>query len=104
MDKKKQPFSGAEKAKMVLEVLKSRKTSAELAEKFEVDPAQISTWMEEAQEHLSEYFTDKGSRTDKQVSQEKLVAKLQQQISQLQTEVEWLKKKIDQVETDQSDS
>lgn len=96
MGKKRRTFSGAEKAKIVLEALKERQTLSEIAQKYEVHPVQVSTWKKEAQEHLGELFSDKRSRDKEQEEQSQLVERLYQQIGQLQVELNWLKKKIDQ--------
>ncbi len=96
MGKKRRTFSGAEKAKIVLEALKERQPLSELAQKFEVHPGQVSAWKKEAQEHLSDLFTDKRSREKEQEDQTKLVEQLYQQIGQLQVELNWMKKKVGQ--------
>jgi transposase len=96
MGRKRRTFSGAEKAKIVLEALKERQTLSEIAQKYEVHPVQVSTWKKEAQEHLGELFSDKRSRDKEQEEQSQLVERLYQQIGQLQVELNWLKKKIDQ--------
>jgi transposase len=96
MGRKRRTFSGAEKAKIVLEALKERQTLSEIAQKYEVHPVQVSTWKKEAQEHLGELFSDKRSRDKEQEEQSQLVDRLYQQIGQLQVELNWLKKKIDQ--------
>jgi transposase-like protein len=96
MGRKRRTFSGAEKAKIVLEALKERQTLGEIAQKYEVHPVQESTWKKEAQEHLGELFSDKRSRDKEQEEQSQLVERLYQQIGQLQVELNWLKKKIDQ--------
>jgi transposase-like protein len=96
MGKKRRTFSGAEKAKIVLEALKERQTLSEIAQKFEVHPVQVSSWKKEAQEHLGELFSDKRSRDKEQEEQSQLVERLYQQIGQLQVELNWLKKKMGQ--------
>jgi transposase len=98
MGKKRRTFSGAEKAKIVLEALKERQTLSEIAQKFEVHPVQVSSWKKEAQEHLGELFSDKWSRDKEQEAQTELVERLYQQIGQLQVELNWLKKKIGQTQ------
>ena len=98
MGKKRRTFSGAEKAKIVLEALKERQTLSEIAQKFEVHPVQVSSWKKEAQEHLGELFSDKRSRDKDQEAQTELVERLYQQIGQLQVELNWLKKKISQTQ------
>ena len=98
MGKKRRTFSGAEKAKIVLEALKERQTLSEIAQKFEVHPVQVSSWKKEAQEHLGDLFSDKRGRDKEQEAQTELVERLYQQIGQLQVELNWLKKKISQTQ------
>lgn len=97
MGRRMRTFSGAEKAKIVLEALKERQTLTEIAQKFEVHPVQVSSWKKEAQEHLSDLFSDKRSRDKEHEDQLQLVEQLYQQIGQLQVELNWLKKKVGQL-------
>ena len=93
MGKKRRTFSGREKAQIALEALRERQTLSEIAQRFEVHPTQVSAWKKEAQDHLSEVFSDKRTRDNQQAEQAELVERLYQQIGQLQVEVNWLKKK-----------
>lgn len=47
MKRTRRKFSGAFKAKVAIEALKERQTLAQLAEKFELHPNQISQWKQE---------------------------------------------------------
>ena len=98
MGKKRRTFSGAEKAKIVLEALKERQTLSEIAQKFEVHPVQVSSWKKEAQEHLGKLFSDKRRRDKAQEEQAQLVERLSKEVEQLQVELNWLKKIIDQTQ------
>jgi transposase-like protein len=98
MKKKPRTFTGAEKAKIALEALKERQTLSEIAQKFEVHPVQVSSWKKEAQEHLGELFSDKRRRDKAQEEQSHLVERLSKKVEQLQVELNWLKKIIDQTQ------
>jgi transposase-like protein len=84
-------YSNAQKAKIVLEVLKGQKTMAEIASTYGVHPNQISKWKRQVLEGLPELFSQKEPEGAK--SQEELIEQLYQQIGQLKVELDWLKKK-----------
>ena len=80
------------KAKVALEALAGDKTINEIAAQYEVHPSQITAWKKQLQENAAEFFADR--RAHKQAEDEELVARLYQQIGQLQVELDWLKKKV----------
>lgn len=53
---KRRKFTSGFKLKVVLESLKERQTLAELSQKFEVSPQQISTWKREFLEGAESVF------------------------------------------------
>jgi len=83
--------SPALKAKIVLEVLKGTKSTAQIASQYQVHPAQIRAWKAEALKNLEAGFADKRHNQDKQ--HQELVEELYRQIGQLKVELDWLKKK-----------
>jgi transposase-like protein len=91
MSRRRNHYSNAQKAKIVLEVLKGQKTMAEIASTYGVHPNQIAKWKRQVLEGLPELFSRKepgGGR-----AQEELIEQLYQQIGQLKVELDWLKKK-----------
>lgn len=76
---------------MALEALRGVKSAAEMASEFEVHPAQIAKWKKTALEELPGVFADRRSREKEDT--EALLARLYQQIGELQVELDWLKKK-----------
>ena len=88
MSKKK--HSTEVKVRAVLEMLKERKTSAELASELGIHPMQLSVWKKQALSGLPSLFEGHKGTSQKE---EELKAKLYQQIGQLQMELDWLKKK-----------
>jgi transposase len=98
MSKKRKTYSPAEKAKIVLEVLREESTLNEIATSYGVSPQLISRWKVEFIENMPAVFDKKNTEVEqlkKQHSFEK--EDLINQIGQLTVDVNWLKKKQDQV-------
>jgi transposase-like protein len=91
MSRRRNHYSNAQKAKIVLEVLKGQKTMAEIASTYGVHPNQIAKWKRQVLEGLPELFSQKEPAGAK--AQEELIEQLYQQIGQLKVELDWLKKK-----------
>jgi putative transposase len=80
------------KAQAVLEALKERRSVNEIAGEMEVHPVQVSQWKKLATDGLSSIFAHPMKKGDS--DQEKLTARLYQEIGQLKVELDWLKKKV----------
>lgn len=87
--------SDAFKAKVALEALKGEKTIAELSSEFGVHGNQIRQWKKRLLEELPNIFLHKRKKAEKESAQ--LEAELYRQIGQLKVELEWLKKKSQQL-------
>lgn len=98
MSKKRKTYSPAEKAKIVLEVLREESTLNEIATNYGVSPQLISRWKVEFIENMPAVFDKKNTEVE-QLKKEHLVEKedLINQIGQLTVDLTWLKKKQDQV-------
>ena len=95
MANKRRNFNAKFKAKVALEAMQERLTLSELAQKYDLHPNQISKWKKVLIEGSSFIFDKKRgpvSKTDKQKE-----ALLYQQIGQLQFELDWLKKKYEEL-------
>ena len=93
MSKKRKTYSPAEKAKIVLEVLREDSTLNEIATNYGVSPQLISRWKVDFIEHMPAVFDKKNTEVEqmkKDHSSEK--QDLINQIGQLTVDVNWLKK------------
>ena len=79
------------KAKVVLELLKEQKTSAELASQHQVSCSQLRSWKAIATKGLTDLFTDKRKAHDR--DREELIQELYRQLGRLNADLNWLKKK-----------
>jgi transposase-like protein len=83
------------KAKVALAAAKEDRTLAELASRFGVYATQISAWKRRLLEGAPDLFADRRrTRGEDRPSEQQLY----EQIGRLQMEVEWLKKKITEVD------
>lgn len=95
MSTKRRQHSAAFKFKVALEATKNTQTRAEIASEYGVSGAQVSQWKKELTEHGKELFERKNSKQSKLWKEQE--ANLYEQIGRLKMELEWLKKKSEQV-------
>jgi putative transposase len=96
--KKRNHYSAEFKAKVVLEVLREEATVNEIAAKHGVHPVMIGRWKQEFLERAPEVFKKGPSEADKELEKEQRhVAELERKVGQLTYEVDWLKKKSEQI-------
>jgi len=89
--KKRRKFTPEFKAKVALEALKERSTLAELAQKYDLLPVQISKWKRELKDNISTVFEN--PKTNDLKKQEDDENRLYAEIGRLKMELDWLKKK-----------
>ena len=80
------------KVKVVLEVLKGEKTTAEITAKYGIHATQINNWRKAVLEVIPEAFSNKRKQQDS--DQQALIDELYKQIGQLKVENDFLKKNI----------
>ena len=85
-------FTAQQKAVVALEAIKEEKSVAQLSSIYEVHATQIKQWKKIAMVGLSTLFTDK--RRVGNDDQQSLINELHRIIGQRETELEWLKKKL----------
>lgn len=88
-------YSAAFKAKVALEAVKGDRSLTELSSRYEVHPNQIGQWRKALLAGLPEVFSDKRRRQDGDAEVEK--ARLYEEIGRLKVELDWLKKKGEQL-------
>jgi len=91
MKPRRKTYTGAYKAKIVVEAIKGQQTINQLASKYGVHPNMITEWKKQALSGLPQVLSDRRGRDEK--AEDELKAQLYQQIGQLKMELEWLKKK-----------
>ena len=95
MGKIRRSHSSAFKAKVAFEAMKKEKTIAQLSSEYGVHPNLINQWKRRVMKELPEIFSKKRSKQKQDT--EELVSELYRQIGQLKVEVDWLKKKSEQL-------
>jgi transposase len=96
--KKRNQYSAEFKSKVVLEVLQESSTVNEIAAKYDINPVMISRWKSEFLERAAEIFKKGPSAAEKELEEKnERVAQLERKVGQLTYEVDWLKKKSEEI-------
>ena len=96
MSTKRQPRSAAFKFKVALEAIKEQKTVSQIASDYQVSPGQVSKWKKQLQGQGATVFQTKPDGDQEQQAQKE--TELYAQIGRLKMELEWLKKKVGDVD------
>lgn len=80
------------KARVALEALKEQKTLAQISSEFQLHPTQIRHYRDQLQNGIELVFSNRQAQELKDKNE--LIDKLYYQIGKLNTEYEWLKKKL----------
>jgi transposase-like protein len=89
---KRRRHSAEFKVKVVLAALREDKTQSQLASQFGIHPLQITAWKKQAVQTMPESFGARRQRTA--AEQAELEGRLYEKIGRLETELDWLKKKV----------
>jgi putative transposase len=95
MSTQRRQHSAEFKARVAIEALKGQRTINEIAVCYQVHPVQVQQWKKHLLDTLPTLFCSKRDKAEQEHDQ--LVAQLYQQIGQLKVEVDWLKKKSEQL-------
>jgi putative transposase len=98
--KKRNQYSAEFKAQVVVEVLREEGTVNQIAAKHGINPVMLARWKVEFLDRAPEMFKTKPSESERELEQERLhVADLERKVGQLTYEVDWLKKKDQEIQT-----
>lgn len=89
MRRQRRNFKPNFKAKVAIEAIKEEKTLAELAEKYELHPNQISEWKKQLLKHADSVF---GSAHDEKRVTDKQIKDMEAKIGQQVLEIDFLSK------------
>ena len=95
MTTKRKQHSAKFKLKVALEAMKELKTRGQIASDFNVHATQVSQWKKELLEHGSRIFEKRPAKAAQ--NQTMRETELYEQIGRLKMELEWLKKKSEQI-------
>ena len=97
--KKRNQYSAEFKTKVVIEVLREEGTVNEIAAKHDINPIMLGRWKTEFLERATDVFKRGASEAEKELDVEKKhVAELERKVGQLTYEVDWLKKKEQEIQ------
>ena len=94
MADKRRTLSPEFKAKIALEAIRGEKTINELAKEHQVHPGQITQWKKDLLAGAADIFSGKAALRKAEDEQKKTEEFYLQQIGDLHTKLEWLKKKM----------
>ena len=98
MSKMRRAWSSQEKANMVLEILREESTLVEISKKYDIAQPVLSRWKTDFVNNMSSVFDKKGedvNKVKKEYEEEKEI--LIKKIGELSMDVDYLKKKENQV-------
>jgi hypothetical protein len=88
----KKIFTSKQKSDVALSAIRGQQTLNQISSIYQVHPTQITHWKKIVLENMPSLFTDQQSK--EKISQEKLIEELYRQIGQSKVELDWLKKKL----------
>jgi transposase len=94
MKNKRRTFSAAFKAKIAIEAIKEQQTLSELAQKYQLHPAQIAQWKKEFLANAESVFERDKAQAEELEELRKKQDELFKQIGKLTIDRDWLKKKL----------
>lgn len=93
---KKRLHSVSFKTKVALELLREKDTLSSICSRYSIHPTQARNWKAQAMETLQSGFLG-SSKSDELKQKDQLIDELYKEIGQLKVELDWLKKKFNQI-------
>ncbi len=95
---KRNHYTAEFKTKVVLEILSEVSTVNEIAAKYGLSPVVLARWKKEFLQRATDVFKEGPSETEKELeASNQRVAELERKVGQLTYEVDWMKKKSEQI-------
>jgi transposase-like protein len=92
-NKTRRQFDGKFKSQVVLAALQNQKSLKDLCREFDLNPNQILDWKRKVLTAIPDFFDTHKNSGKKPLNVESITLPLNQQISQLKAELDYLKKK-----------
>ena len=92
----KRKHSVSFKTRVALELIQEKDTISSICSKFSIHPTQAHNWKEQAMASLQSGFLGQ-SRNGELKQKDQLIDELYKEIGQLKVELDWLKKKFNQI-------
>lgn len=89
---RRRKHSASFKARVALEALKEQKTLSEISNQYKLHPTQVRRYRDQLQDGMELIFSNDHAK--KLNEMEELIDRLYRQIGKLNTEYDWLKKKL----------
>lgn len=89
---KRRKHSPAFKSKVAIEALKEQKTITQIGSEFKIHPTQVTKYRNQLNDGMESVFSNDHAKVLRE--KDELIDKLYQQVGKLNTEYEWLKKKL----------
>ncbi|MEM9103860.1 MAG: transposase [Pseudomonadota bacterium] len=91
MSKRRKSYRAKRKAEIALEAIKETATQSQLSSRYDVHPSQLKSWKQTALAAIRQCFSKQQERQSK--AHQKQISQLYEQIGELHTQLDWLKKK-----------
>ena len=92
MTTRRRQHKPAFKAKVAVEALKGEKTIAQIGLEYKIHPTQVTKYRNQLVAGMESVFSNDHAKVIRE--KQELIDKLYQQVGKLNTEYEWLKKKL----------
>jgi len=99
--KQHKKYTGKQKAKIVMEALKNERTIAEIASEYQTHPKNIQNWRKQFLENMELVFEQDHhlkAHKKKLREQQDVIDDLHRQHGKMSTQLEWAKKKVEELE------